>query len=149
MDYPGVVLGREASHYMPAWLALAAQLGAIVRRARARARPIAAARPPSDATWFVPVYLCALSSIYHAYWSLFGLSHCWGLPTFVYAEHAQFAAAALALTTLLCFLGEHLARIVGLPVRAPQATLPGAVVAALLGAGGSWLVLLLAIIPLG
>ena len=150
MDYPGVEFVREMGHYVALWAALAGQLGLIWRRAAAgeRIRPAALPRPPSDATWFVPVYVCGLSSLYHAWYALFGISHCFGVPEFVFAEHARFAFALLAAVVAWGFLAEHLARRVGLPARAWQGALPLAVVAALLGVAGAWAALFLLILPL-
>jgi hypothetical protein len=153
MEYPGVVLAREVQHYGPVWAVLALQFGAVLYQAKRRTVPprrVPIVRPSSDATWFVPVHLWGIASIFHGGWLLFGDGPhgCFGLSPLAFGDHALFSFAVLGAVIPLCFLAEHLARRVGFPVRMPQATLPVALLAAILGVCGSWAVMFLALVPL-
>ena len=149
MQDPTAVIARDAWHYLPAGASLALEFG--VARLRRAARPgTRVLRPHSDATWFVPVHLWGLCSLYHACWFLFGDGPrgCWGVPVWVFGSHAGFSWAVLAVVLSLCFLAEHVARRRGAPVRHCRATLPLPLLATILGVAGCWLLLFLAIVPL-
>jgi hypothetical protein len=101
-------------------------------------------RPPSDPTWFVPVYLWGLQSLGHIYQFENGFWDHSDLTIVVYGEQylLNFGVAALVLAG--CFLSEHWARQRGWAARAPQATLPLGVVAAIIGVQAVWGLFLIA-----
>jgi hypothetical protein len=150
MYEPGVVLVRDVWKYEAAWLGLLLQGAVVVVKTRRSGRKAGPSRPNSDVTWFVPVYLWGIASVLHVHWSLAGgtFTQCWGRSPWAFAEHAAFSGMMLIGVVSLCFVSEHAARRCGLPARASQATLPIAVVAAILSSAVCWTASLLLFLPI-
>ncbi len=104
---------------------------------------------PSDATWFVPVYIWGLESIGHAHWWAFRASWRGIAPNLLWIgiEQSLYSAGVLALVCLACFHLERRAYGAGLRSRVPQATLPLPVVAGILSVVEAWSILIWAMAP--
>jgi len=143
-DIPGLEAGRDLLHYKVVAAVLLFRFVRIMLVWRhPRHRMVDMIRPPSDANWFLPVYVWGLESLCHVRWlganivrimeSEGGLSiqKC-------FCNHAVLSAAILVVVLTLCFMEESLARTVGLPARAGQATLPLPVLGVMFGVMLNW-----------
>jgi hypothetical protein len=96
-------------------------------------------RPASDMTWFIPVFIWGLESLHHLVWWI-GEPHgfCFGPPPAATFERAELTSVLMVGALAASFLSEHQARRHHRPARAPQATIPIAVLAALTGVQWTW-----------
>lgn len=125
-------------HYKLTALYIVAQLLVASRWPRRPNTPFPQ-RPPSDATWFVPVFVWGLEALGHLVWWLTD-SHgfCFGLPPAATLERVKVTTFMMATALAASVLSEHLARRHHRAARAAQATVPVSVLAALLGVQWTW-----------
>jgi hypothetical protein len=144
---------RDLFLYKFTILCVVTQFGAIVWWSRpSRRRQSRAPRPPSDAFWFLPVFVWGLESLRHCAWWVFegqfrgiGVAVAKTLPAFL--PRIMLTELMLGITLCGCFLAENVAHRGNLAARIPQATLPLSVVAAIVGVQWAWGLLVLAFVP--
>jgi hypothetical protein len=125
-------------HYKLTALYIVAQLLFISRWPHRRVTT-SVQRPPSDATWFVPVFVWGLESLRHlAWWLTDSHGFCFGVPPAATLERAKLTSVFMIGALAASFLSEHQARRHHRAVRAAQATVPMSVLAALFGVQWTW-----------
>lgn len=151
----GVNIAGELLFYAPAWFTVSIAFAVLLRRARRSApQREAPARHSADATWFLPVYVGGICSVYHAHaalWSNLLLDprrHPSSLQYGVLLQQGAFSAAVLALLLFACFFAEWWAGKLGLSVRSSHGALPLPVAAAIVGVLENWVLCVIAFFPL-
>lgn len=130
-------------------LSVIVQLGAIVWWSRPslpqrRSTP----RPPSDAFWFLPVFVWGLESLHHCKWWAFEAPFRGIVKTLLaFLPRIVLTEVMLGATVCGCFLAENLAHRRNLAARTPQATLPLGVVVAIVGVQWVWGLFVLGLMP--
>lgn len=140
-------LGRDVFHYKFTAILLLFRFGYIFFfRKHSKLIKERLPRPPSDATWFLPVHVWGIESLFHLGWwfALFlrGVKISSPGPDRLHPgllEHGFFSASVLIVVVGLCYLQEHLAWCAGLGVRESQATIPLSVMISILGVWFVWI----------
>jgi hypothetical protein len=134
-----IVLTRDLAHYDLVWASLVVTFVWIgARRRRPRNAPMPHPLAGSSAAWFTPVYLWGIASVLHSQWWLTAGFRGIAPHPYFFTRHGTFSMGIGLLVVVVCLLAEAWGRAIGLPARAPGASVPAPVVAALLSVAANW-----------